>query len=670
MRKCLLLVALLICAQWTDLAAQSLFDIPSDTVCVRQKIQLKSNVNASSYYWGFCSGYLQNPAVLTNLGSGFSLDQPTAMEIAKDGNTYYGFVLNSGTGELIRLNYGNSLSNTPQITNLGNLDNNIPARPNKLYLMKDLNGMWFMFITGGTGTSSSLTRVDFTGSLNNIPNSVSFGNLGSLLNTPTGIFVAADGSNYYGYVANAGDNKLLRLSFTTNISLTPTITDLGNPGAAFGGPSDMAGVFDNGLWYLFVTNETTNDLVRIDVGNTLANNPAAVPVGSLGGTLFNPSSITIVRDCDLTQAYITNRTSNSLVKVSMPNFTGAYTATPILPPAGTFSSPADITRVIREKDNLYAFVVNTANNTMSQVKFAQCTNSSIASSTVHTPDAYVYDQPGLYNVYLAVNEGLPDARVQCAQIRVLPIPGINRSNDTTICQGDTIKLGVLSANVIQYTWTPDYNIIPTTGKDVRVFPEYSLPYYINIAYLNGCIVDTFITVTVHKNKADAGPDRTISDGSSVLIGGPLTTTGPQYTYTWTPDQYMENAYMPVTRVNPSRDIAYFLTVRDTHGCIDVDTVVVKVECNDLNLPNAFAPESRNGSANTFGLMNRQIVQLNYFRIFDRWGKEVFKTTDVTKRWDGKINGEPAAVGVYVWEADGFCTDQHRFTKSGNVTLIR
>lgn len=669
MRKCLLLVALLICAQWTDLAAQSLFELPSDTVCVRQPVQLKNNASASSYYWGFCSGYLLNPVQVANAGAGFGLNAPSSIEVMKDGNNYYGFVVNRGTGELTRLSYGASLANTPTITNMGDLEGNIPDTPNNLFLMKD-GSNYFMFLTGNTGSNSSLTRIDFGTSLGNTPNSVSFGNIGGLLNKPTGIFVAKDGANYYGYIVNADDDKMLRLSFGSNVSLTPTVTDLGLLGGAFSGASDMTGLIDNGFWYLFVLNENNNTFTRVDFGNTLANNPAIVSYGNLNGTLINPSSLTIARDCGLIYAYITNRLSNELVKVEIPNFTGVYTATNLSGFAGAFRGPSDVSRVIRERDNLYAFVVNEIDGTITTLTFPQCTNSSIQSSTAATPPAYTYDVPGLYNIYLAINEGMPDAAVECQQIAVLPIPPMSISNDTTICQGDTALLHIQSPDAMSYTWRPDYNITSLTGMNVKVYPEYTVEYGILIPYPNGCIVDTNITVTVHKNKADAGPDRTIADGSSVLLGGPLTTKGSQYTYTWFPDQYIETPFNPITRATPANDLTYYLMVRDNNGCVDVDTVIVKVDCNDLNLPNAFAPESSNGSNNTFGLMNNQIVQLNYFRIFDRWGREVFKTTDPTKRWDGTVGGEPAALGVYVWEADGFCISQKRFTRSGNVTLIR
>jgi gliding motility-associated-like protein len=196
-----------------------------------------------------------------------------------------------------------------------------------------------------------------------------------------------------------------------------------------------------------------------------------------------------------------------------------------------------------------------------------------------------------------------------------------------------------------------------------------------LPYANGCIVDTPVHVEVSKNRADAGPDRTIYDGAKTLLGGPLTTESPQlgdpsYSYTWLPAQFINNTTAVNPLANPPYDFTYYLEVRNSFGCYDIDTVVVHVACNNLNLPNAFAPESPTAGVNHFGILNRQIVKLNYFRVFDRWGKLVFESTDVTKRWNGTVNGEPAPFGVYVWEADGFCFEGQRFKQSGNVTLIR
>ena len=63
------------------------------------------------------------------------------------------------------------------------------------------------------------------------------------------------------------------------------------------------------------------------------------------------------------------------------------------------------------------------------------------------------------------------------------------------------------------------------------------------------------------------------------------------------------------------------------------------------------------------------------QVFDRWGELVFFVEnvmpgDISKGWDGKINGVDANNGVYVFIVQAeFETGQY-MTKSGNVTLLR
>lgn len=678
MRKCLLLAALLVVSQLHNIAiAQGLFSAP-DTVCIRQPVQLTSNVpGASSHYWGFCSGYLLNSPVGLNQGSGFGFNAPSAIEITKDGDNYYALVANSGSTELMRLNYGTSLDNVPTVTNFGNLNNALPVLISSIYIVKDeANNTWHAFLSGGNAVGNSqLARLDFGSSLGNDPNIVNFGNLGNVLDYPVGLFVAKEGANWLGFAINRNTNSLVRLDIGNNISLTPSFTVLGNPNFTLNGASDMSAILDGGNWFFFVTNENAANgkLARIDMGTSLTNNnPSGFPIIDLDGQLFSPSGISIIRDCGELYAFITSRLSSELVRMSMPSIFGPYTGFNYgNVAAANMAFPAGLTRLIRDRDDIYTYVINNQDNTLSQIKFAQCTNSSIASSTSSTPPEFSYNTPGRYNLYYVVDEGLPTMQVECKEIDALPIPSINLSNDTVLCQGDTARLVAFSVNADSTRWRPNYNISDTDDVDVFVYPEYSVQYRITLTFPNGCIVDTGINIEVRKIKADAGADRTLSDGAKTVLGGPNTTLGSQYAYTWTPNQYINATNTPNPVASPPSDFTYYLEVQDVNGCRDIDTVLVFVRCNDINLPNAFAPESANGGGSArFGLKNRQIVKLNYFRIFDRWGKLVFETTDPTKQWDGTVNGEPAALGVYVWEADGFCTLGQRFQKSGNVTLLR
>jgi gliding motility-associated-like protein len=674
MRKSLLFAALLIVSQFGYVQAQqSLFEAPYQ-VCERQPIQLISNVNTpSTHYWGFCSGYLFNTPTGDNTGDVFGFDLPTSIEIVKDGDQYYGFVVTINTNEFFRLSFGTSLDNTPVVTNYGNFDNALPQGLSSMYVVKDEDeGNWHIFLSGGSSVANSeMARIDYHKSFASVPNIVAFGNVGNVLNGPNGLFVAKEGKKWYGYLVNKSTSTLVRMDLDTNISTTPVFTDLGNPSGALQNPHDIAAVYDNGNWFFFITNESSSTLARIDMGNSLATAiPAGLNIGNTEDKLFGPNGITYIRDCDKMHLFVTDRSSNELVRIDMPGVKGPYTAQNYGNIGGLLASTS-ISRMIRDKDDIFAFVINSADNSITKIKFAQCTNSSIKYSTTYKPPKYYYDQAGLYNVYYAVNEGLPDMRVGCKVIKVLPIPPMTLSNDTAICQGDTIGLQAFSINALSYTWSPNFNITSTSVSQVGVWPDYPVQYRVVMNFPSGCVVDTPINVWVNRLKADAGPDRTLHDGAETMIGGPFTTQGPIYAYNWKPAQFINNSITPNPIVSPPYDFTYYLEVTDTAGCVDIDTVVVHVDCNDLNLPNAFAPNA-NGTSNNarFGIKNMQIIKLTVFHIFDRWGKEVFTTTDPTKEWDGTVNGENAPMGVYVWDVDGFCVSGARLRKSGNVTLIR
>jgi hypothetical protein len=663
--------------------AQKLFEAP-DTVCVRQPIQLSTLApDASSHFWGFCSGYMFNDATGTNMGKSFGLNGPTDIDIVKEGDNYYGFVITSSVNEFVKLDFGTSLSNIPKVFNYGTFDNAMPANPACLYVVKDeAKGNWHVFIGAGTtAANSEMARVDFGTSLDNTPNIVNFGNVGGVLNSPRGLFIAKEGDKWYGFCMNGETlGKLVKIDFDTNISLTP-VNELVGPMNGFTNyPSDMEAYYENGNWYFFVINgggssTGNNNLIRIDVGPSLAAISSSAPPGdvSMGNPndrLNTPDAISIIRDCDSLHAFITNKASHELVRVDMASVTGPITARNF-GNVGGLNGPVGLSRFIRDRNDIYSFIVNSGDSSLTKVMFAQCTNSNIAYSGGKIPPPYAYDAPGLYNVYYAINEGLPTMQVNCQQIRVLPIPSILLSKDTTICQGDTIARTAFSLNAISYTWTPNYNINVTDRPDVLMWPEHSVSYRIKLPYADGCIVDTVINIQVMKIKADAGPDREIKDGAQTVLGGPFTTIGPNYSYNWKPAQYISDDMALNPIVNPPYNFTYYLEVRNPEGCLSVDTVLVRVPCEDIAAPNAFAPNNQSSASSaSFGLMNAQFIRLTYFSIYDRWGKEVFTTTDPLKRWDGKVNGTDAPMGVYIWQAEGFCISGQKLKKSGNVTLIR
>jgi gliding motility-associated-like protein len=88
------------------------------------------------------------------------------------------------------------------------------------------------------------------------------------------------------------------------------------------------------------------------------------------------------------------------------------------------------------------------------------------------------------------------------------------------------------------------------------------------------------------------------------------------------------------------------------------------------LPNAFNPVSDQPENRNFGLINNNVVKLEYFKIFNRWGQVVFETTDPIKKWDGTQNNIQLPPDNYVWIVDGYCDNGKRIKKQGTVLLVR
>ena len=62
------------------------------------------------------------------------------------------------------------------------------------------------------------------------------------------------------------------------------------------------------------------------------------------------------------------------------------------------------------------------------------------------------------------------------------------------------------------------------------------------------------------------------------------------------------------------------------------------------------------------------------RIYNKWGQEIFQSTDMNEGWDGKINGKTAPLGVYVYlvtyQLEGNESKEgEKFEKKGSFVLV-
>lgn len=91
---------------------------------------------------------------------------------------------------------------------------------------------------------------------------------------------------------------------------------------------------------------------------------------------------------------------------------------------------------------------------------------------------------------------------------------------------------------------------------------------------------------------------------------------------------------------------------------------------DIEMPTGFSPNG-DGNNDIFLPLGSSAFAKDFdFRIWNRWGQEVFRSTDPSMGWDGSFNGQPSITGVYAFViAYKNIYNESKMLK-GNVTLVR
>ncbi|HMC99475.1 MAG TPA: PKD domain-containing protein, partial [Ferruginibacter sp.] len=97
---------------------------------------------------------------------------------------------------------------------------------------------------------------------------------------------------------------------------------------------------------------------------------------------------------------------------------------------------------------------------------------------------------------------------------------------------------------------------------------------------------------------------------------------------------------------------------------DIPIVIVPL----LDVPNAFTP-GRFGKNATVNVLGFGIGKMDW-RIYNRQGQVVFKTTDRKEGWDGTYKGVLQPLEVYTYTLDVEFTDGQKLRKTGDITLLR
>lgn len=260
---------------------------------------------------------------------------------------------------------------------------------------------------------------------------------------------------------------------------------------------------------------------------------------------------------------------------------------------------------------------------------------------------------------------------------IVPLKGHKLKAEQIVCKGDTTTIQPTEVFPnYQYLWDNNSNIITEPNNpQVNVIVEFNSWYKVVVTTPDGCQFRDSIyierSLLRETNFALHQSERPPSVGDEFEIH---VTPGGNYSYTWSPPEYFyPNTGDLVQAVLQDTSWFNYNVVINEGGCettVYGSTKAKEIICGPPNLfvPTAFSPNG-DGQNDIAFVAGNFITEMDW-QIFDRWGKEVFRSFDPEIGWDGNYNAKLVDPGVFVYQIVVQCDDGEQFIQKGNITVLR
>ncbi|MFB6455099.1 PKD domain-containing protein [Chitinophaga sp. Hz27] len=291
------------------------------------------------------------------------------------------------------------------------------------------------------------------------------------------------------------------------------------------------------------------------------------------------------------------------------------------------------------------------------------------------PYAHEYAAPGLYNVKLTlVDTNYCNApQTEVIPLRIAVNVTANFTMPDTICVGTDVTFNNTSLGGTDFLWT--FGDDHSTSTDVNPMHQFNSVGVFDIKLVaidpNTCnvkdsIVKQVLVAPMPVAQFDFSPVKPIEN---TPVGFVNSSTGAT-SYLWNfGDGDTTSIANPVHQYNNTGTFTVCLTAFNPEGCTnttckDVSSIVVPL----FDVPNAFSPN--NDGINDVFLVKAFGVSKFNLKIYSRWGKLLFESTDYRKGWDGRFNGAAMPMDAYAYVLSLEFTDGTKGSRSGSVTLLR
>jgi gliding motility-associated-like protein len=316
------------------------------------------------------------------------------------------------------------------------------------------------------------------------------------------------------------------------------------------------------------------------------------------------------------------------------------------------------------------------------------TDQGVDTSSIH----YAFPDSSSNIICLNVTDVYGCKGDTCKTVQIFSNPQITVTPlDTALCLGYSSSFVVTGARFSSVQWVPSAWVSNPTADSVVITPLQTIRYQVYGYYLQ-CqpAIDTVSIYVI-----DTVPVSATADPENIVLGlsSNVTSTvqGTIDSIVWDPSSTLSCRNCPNPIATPSVTTTYYATVYYHHKacstcandvvCSNKTSVTVTVyqSCDNslIYVPNTFTPDNVNGKNTVFRLQGIGIKQVNYFRVYDRWGKLVYQAENEADpnhaAWNGGLNNDtnrPENSGVFVYVFEIQCVTGQTVTGKGNITLIR
>ncbi|RZK55989.1 MAG: PKD domain-containing protein [Pedobacter sp.] len=323
----------------------------------------------------------------------------------------------------------------------------------------------------------------------------------------------------------------------------------------------------------------------------------------------------------------------------------------------------------------FTFVNKSLNTTISDWDFGS--GVSFKTQAANGNFTVFYTTAGLKTITLIAKtpNGCPATIIKTIDVQLKPQRPEITANQTKFCLGDMLRFSVQEFEGLTYEWVgPNGFTAATSSIEIPINSFDQAGTYFISTKIGDCKSDVvsikippiakvpvaiFYTDPKITGKYEAPLPIAFSnyskDADNYLwdFGDGTTSTATNPTHTFT-----QNGVYKIT-----------LTAFAEEGCshsLTMGDLILKDA--SLFVPNAFSP---NGDG-VNDVLKVTILNLKKYQLFiyNRFGENVFQTTDIFNNWDGKYKNKDVSVGTYYYVIMGKTVGEKDVKYTGSVTLIR